>query len=61
MGRQLTGLVQHIVLAEPLVGRFARCFDGVDPATARELAASFAFGVCTRRAELDELLASHAL
>ena len=58
--RWLTGLVQHIVLAEPLVGRFARCFDGVDAAGARELAASFALEACTRREELAELLAAHA-
>jgi endoglucanase len=52
-------LVRHILLAEPLVADFARCFEGVTPGRAEELAASFAFEACVRRDELARILADH--
>lgn len=57
--RWVVGLVQHVLFAEPLVGRFARCFEGVDVEEARRLAASFAFSACERREELATLLREH--
>jgi len=49
-------LVRHILLAEPLVEDFARCFVGVTPDEAEELAGSFAFHECVRREELAQVL-----
>jgi hypothetical protein len=51
-------LVRHVLLAEPLVGEFGRCFAGVEPAEAEELAGSFAFEACARRDRLADLLAA---
>jgi endoglucanase len=50
-------LVRHVLLAEPLVAEFGRCFAGVDPEEAEELADSFAFEACARRERLADLLA----
>ncbi|MEO3745778.1 glycoside hydrolase family 5 protein [Plantactinospora sp. B5E13] len=50
------GLVRHILLAEPMVGDFARCFEGLTPEEAEALADSFAFDRCLRREPLAELL-----
>ncbi|AVT28972.1 glycoside hydrolase family 5 [Plantactinospora sp. BC1] len=52
-------LVRNILLAEPLVGEFGRCFEGVDPDGAERLAASFAFDACVRREPLAETLRAH--
>jgi hypothetical protein len=52
-------LVRHILLAEPMVGDFARCFEGVTPDEAEELAGSFALDGCVRRAPLAEALREH--
>jgi len=52
-------LVRNILLAEPLVDDFARCFAGVTPDEAEELAACFAFERCERRTELVRVLAEH--
>jgi hypothetical protein len=49
-------LVRHILLAEPLVEDFARCFAGTTPEQAERLAASFAFNECTIREPLATLL-----
>lgn len=49
-------LVRNILLAEPLVDDFARCFEGVSADEAEELAACFAFDNCVRRDELANLL-----
>jgi hypothetical protein len=49
-------LVRHILLAEPLVGDFGRCFEGVSPADAEALADSFRFDRCTQRTRLAEQL-----
>lgn len=49
-------LVRHILLAEPLVDEFARCFRGLDADAAAELAGSFAFERCVQRPELTDLL-----
>jgi hypothetical protein len=49
-------LVRHILLAEPLVGDFGRCFEGVSPDEAEALADCFAFDRCTRRGRLAELV-----
>jgi endoglucanase len=48
------GLVRHILLAEPLVEDFGRCFEGVGADETLALADSFRFGACLRR---DRLLA----
>ena len=48
------GLVRHILLAEPLVEDFGRCFEGVSAEEVVELADSFRFGACLKR---DRLLA----
>ncbi|TDC51498.1 glycoside hydrolase family 5 protein [Jiangella ureilytica] len=53
-------LVRHILLAEPMAGDFARCFEGVTPDEAAELGASFAFDACARREPLAELLSRYA-
>jgi len=52
-------LVRQILLAEPLVDDFARCFAGVGPDEAEALAASFAFGACARRAPLADAIRDH--
>jgi hypothetical protein len=54
----IKGLVRHILLAEPLVGDFARCFEGLSPEQAEALADGFAFDQCVRREPLAELLAN---
>ena len=46
------GLVRHILLAEPMLEDFARCFEGVTPDEAITLADSFRFEACQPRAEL---------
>lgn len=52
-------LVRNIVLAEPLVDDFARCFQGLSPEDAEALAGCFAFEHCEQRAELARLLREH--
>jgi endoglucanase len=52
-------LVRGILLAEPLVQEFGRCFDGLSPDEAEALAGSFAFERCARREQLAELLREH--
>jgi hypothetical protein len=47
-------LIRHIMLAEPLVEEYARCFAGVDVAQARELADSFRFDRSMLRTRLAE-------
>jgi len=57
----LITLVRSIVLAEPLVEDFGRCFADVsDAATARELADSFRFENCVVRERLAEVLSASA-
>jgi hypothetical protein len=51
--------VRAILLAEPMVDDFGRCFAGVDPEEAERLAASFAFAACVRRTELADTLSGH--
>lgn len=53
-------LVRHILLAEPLVDDFRRCFVGVNPDEAARLARSFTLNQCVRREPLAELLRGHA-
>jgi endoglucanase len=53
-------LVRHILLAEPLVEDFARCFAGAGPAEAAELAGSFALDNCDRSDRLAGLLRHYA-
>ena len=52
-------MVRNILLAEPLVDDFARCFAGVTPDEAAELAGCFAFDRCDRRTELIRALREH--
>jgi hypothetical protein len=49
-------VVRHILLAEPLVGAFGRCFEGVEGSEVDELAGSFSLASCERREPLVELL-----
>jgi endoglucanase len=50
------GLVRHIVLAEPLVGDFERCFEGMSGGGLDELTDSFRFDRCRRHDALIELV-----
>jgi endoglucanase len=52
-------LVRHILLAEPLVEDFARCFEVIGMLEAAELAGSFSFEQCQAREELAHILRSH--
>jgi hypothetical protein len=49
-------LVRHILLAEPLVADFGRCFRGVTPEQAEALADGFRFDRCAVRSPLAELM-----
>lgn len=49
-------LVRHILLAEPMVDEYARCFTGLSAADAAELAGDFALERCVERAELAAVL-----
>jgi endoglucanase len=49
-------LVRHILLAEPLLEDFARCFDGLTPDEAEALANAFQLDRCVLRTELLETL-----
>jgi endoglucanase len=49
-------LVRHILLAEPLLEDFERCFEGVDPGEAEALADDFRLDRCVQRTELLEIL-----
>jgi endoglucanase len=49
-------LVRHILLAEPMVREFGRCFAGVSPDEAEALADEFRFDRCVVRTPLAELL-----
>jgi len=46
------GLVRHILLAEPMVEDFARCFEGLRDGEIDALADSFRFASCRRRERL---------
>jgi len=46
------GLVRHILLAEPLVEDFGRCFEGVRPEEIVGVADSFHFAACLKRERL---------
>jgi len=52
-------LVRHILLAEPMVHDFARCFAGIDAEEARALADCFAFERCVVRPRLVDVLEKH--
>ena len=49
-------VVRHVLLAEPLVGEFGRCFEGVAGDEIEALADSFCFAACSHREPLLELL-----
>jgi len=52
-------LVRHILLAEPMVNDFGRCFEGVSGSDQiAELADSFRFGNCQKRSWLADILRS---
>jgi endoglucanase len=54
-------LVRCILLAEPMLDDFGRCFAGVTtPAAARELASSFTLDRCVVREELADVLSASA-
>lgn len=50
------GLVRHILLAEPLVEDFGRCFEGMDAEEAGALADSFRFARCVKREPLLDVV-----
>ena len=50
------GLVRHVLLAEPLVEEFGRCFEGLGPDAITALADSFRFGACVKRQALLGIL-----
>ncbi len=52
-------LVRHILLAEPMVDDFARCFEGLGADEMRALADCFALDACTVREPLAGLLREH--
>ncbi|MCI2415835.1 glycoside hydrolase family 5 protein [Saccharopolyspora sp. K220] len=52
-------LVRHILLAEPMVDDFARCFEGIDEDQARALADCFRFDRCAQRSCLVDVLKEH--
>ena len=49
-------LVRHILLAEPLVQDFGRCFEGISPEDAESLADCFRLDRCARRETLAQAL-----
>jgi endoglucanase len=53
-------VVRQILLAEPLVEEFGRCFEGVNAAETAELADSFAFAACDRNERIAGLLRRYA-
>ncbi|WP_251452064.1 glycoside hydrolase family 5 protein [Microbacterium sp. Marseille-Q6648] len=56
--RWIHGHVRHVMLAEAMVGDFARAFEGVDAARAGELPDAFAFERCRVREPLAAVLRS---
>ncbi len=54
--RWINVLVRHVLLAEPLVQDFGRCFEGLTPEQAEALADSFRFDRCTQREPLAAAL-----
>jgi hypothetical protein len=59
-GRQrwVQTIVRSILLAEPMVEDFGRCFEGLDDDHVIALADSFRFDRCVRRDRLAALIAS---
>ena len=55
------GLVRHVLLAEPLVDDFARCFEGVGEDELQTLADSFRFPECVQRGRLLQILRAATL
>jgi hypothetical protein len=53
-------LVRHIMLAEPLAEEFGRCFAGLSPDAAADLADSFSFAACGRNERLAALVREYA-
>ena len=49
-------IVRHILLAEPMVADFGRCFEGLSPDEAEALADSFRLDRCVQRRRLVEIL-----
>jgi endoglucanase len=49
-------LVRHILLAEPMVADFGRCFEGLSPEEAEALAVSFRLDHCVPRRRLIDIL-----
>lgn len=54
--RWINVLVRHVLLAEPMVHDFGRCFEGLTPEQAEALADSFRFDRCTQREPLAAAL-----
>lgn len=57
--RWVRRLVREVLLAEPMVEDFARCFEGIDEDEAVVLADSFAFPACAVRERLVATLVAH--
>jgi hypothetical protein len=58
--RWIALLVRHILLAEPMVADFGRCFEGLSPDEAEALADSFRLDRCVPRRPLVEILGGAA-
>lgn len=56
---QIALLIRNILLAEPLVAQFGRCFTDVTPQEAQALAGCFAFDQCVRREATARILREH--
>lgn len=54
--RWVHGIVRHVLLAEALVGDYARCFEGLNAGEAEKLADAFQLKHCVRRERLADLL-----
>ncbi|MFG6503274.1 glycoside hydrolase family 5 protein [Microbacterium sp. P05] len=58
--RWIHGHVRHVMLAEAMVGDFARAFEGMSADEAERLADAFSFGHCRVRTRLAEILGATA-
>ena len=58
--RWVQTVVRSILLAEPMVEEFGRCFAGLDDEAVVALAESFRFASCVKRERLAELIAAKA-
>jgi endoglucanase len=58
--RWVHAIVRHVLLAEALVGDYARCFEGLNAGEAEKLADSFRLDLCVPRKQLAAILRAHS-